>query len=511
MIEEKRDEYFLSITEDKLPYNWAFGKIQDLISYDGIFSDGDWVETKDQDPSGDVRLIQLSDIGNGVFKNRSSRFLTYDKAIELNCKFLKINDVLIARLPEPLGRACLFPGDIKQCVTAVDVAIVRIGNYGVNYKWFLYFFNAPNVRSVIEILKSGTTRQRISRKNLSIILLPVPPLGEQHRIVQKIEELFTRLDAGVEALEKIKAQLKNYRQAVLKHAFEGELTKEWREANKDKLEPASELLERIKEERKKDNKGKYKELPPLDTSDLPELPEGWEWTRLGFLTNINPKLPNFDISNNIKVSFLPMKNIEELTGQYDLSLSKNIEEVRKGYTPFINGDVLFAKITPCMENGKIVVADNLINGIGFGSTEFHVIRPLPNTFESKILFFYMVQEGFRKNAQRNMTGSAGQLRVPVNYLREVSVPLPPLAEQQKIVEEIERRFSIANEIERVVNQSLKKSESLRQSILKRAFEGKLVSQDPNDEPADVLLERIKAEKQAQEKEKPKGKRRNKNG
>ena len=121
------------------------------------------------------------------------------------------------------------------------------------------------------------------------IPIPLSPLPEQHRIVAKIEELFTRLDAGVEALKKIKAQLKRYRQAVLKYAFEGKLTQEWREANKGKIEPASVLLERIKEERKKEGKGKLKELPPIDTSDLPELPEGWVWTTVGDLLRIYNK------------------------------------------------------------------------------------------------------------------------------------------------------------------------------------------------------------------------------
>jgi len=133
---------------------------------------------------------------------------------------------------------------------------------------------------------TGTTFNAITGDQLRSIEIPLPPLPEQHRIVSKIEELFTKLDAGVEALKKIKAQLKRYRQAVLKYAFEGKLTQEWREANKDKLEPASVLLERIKEEKKKKALGKFKELPPLDTSGLSDLPKEWAWTRLGEISMI---------------------------------------------------------------------------------------------------------------------------------------------------------------------------------------------------------------------------------
>jgi len=133
---------------------------------------------------------------------------------------------------------------------------------------------------------TGTTFNAITGDRLRQFRVPLPPLPEQRRIVAKIEELFTELDAGVSSLEKVKAQLKTYRQSVLKYAFEGKLTEEWREAHRNELEPAPVLLERIKEEHR--TKGKYKELPPLDTSNLPELPESWVWTRIG---DIIEKIP----------------------------------------------------------------------------------------------------------------------------------------------------------------------------------------------------------------------------
>jgi type I restriction enzyme S subunit len=147
-----------------------------------------------------------------------------------------------------------------------------------------------------------------------------------------------------------------------------------------------------------------------------------------------------------------------------------------------------------MENGKIAIVENLKNGIGFGSTEFHVIRLFGNDISRTYIFYFILQENFRKNAQRCMTGSAGQLRVPAEYLRQTLIPLPPLAEQHRIVAEVERRLSIADGVEKTAGQSLAQAQRLRQSILKKAFEGRLVAQDATDEPAGVLLERIKAEK-----------------
>src|SRR4030065_806912 len=115
---------------DRLPEGWKLASIRDLIRNGGVFIDADWVESKDQDPNGDVRLVQLADVGDGFYRNRSNRYLTYQKAIELGCTFLKEGDVLIARMPEPLGRACIFPGDAKKSVTVVDVCIVRSGQSG---------------------------------------------------------------------------------------------------------------------------------------------------------------------------------------------------------------------------------------------------------------------------------------------------------------------------------------------------------------------------------------------
>jgi len=185
----------------ELPEGWEWHVIPDLIGDQGLFTDGDWVESKDQDPNGDVRLIQLADVGVSEFRDRSSRFLTSDKAKELRCSFLKPGDILFARMPDPIGRACLFPGDIKQSVTVVDVAIIRPQSENVDHKWLVYQINAPQFYSSVISLQKGATRKRISRKNLSTIKFPLPPLNEQKRIVAKLDALFTRIDTAITHLQ----------------------------------------------------------------------------------------------------------------------------------------------------------------------------------------------------------------------------------------------------------------------------------------------------------------------
>ncbi|MCB1759378.1 MAG: restriction endonuclease subunit S [Gammaproteobacteria bacterium] len=185
----------------ELPEGWCLATLPKVVDENGLFTDGDWVESKDQDPSGDVRLIQLADIGVGEYRDRSSRFLTYDKAKELNCSFLRTNDILFARMPDPIGRACLFPGDEKQSVTVVDVAIIRPASKLVNANWLVYQINSPQFHASVVALQKGATRKRISRKNLATIQFPLPPLNEQKRIVAKLDALFTRIDAAITHLQ----------------------------------------------------------------------------------------------------------------------------------------------------------------------------------------------------------------------------------------------------------------------------------------------------------------------
>ena len=159
-------------------------------------------------------------------------------------------------------------------------------------------------------------------------------------------------------------------------------------------------------------------------------------------------------------------------------------KVKKGYTKFKNGDILFAKITPCMENGKACIVHNLTLGIGFGFTEFHILR-CSNKLISEFLYYFISQKSFRAQAKAAMSGAVGQQRVPVSFLKELLFSLPTLPEQQKIVDEIETAFHAADQVQKAVQNALEEAKKLKQSILKKAFAGELVPQDPNDKPVDL--------------------------
>lgn len=189
--------------------------LADALADAEVFTDGDWVESKDQNPDGDVRLTQLADVGDGSWLNRSSRFLTSEKARQLRCTYLKPGDVLIARMPDPLGRSCIFPGDSIPCVTVVDVCVVRPNRETIDSRFLMHVLNSPEGRQGIAKHITGTTRQRISRTNLGKIQIPFPPLAEQKRIAAILDAADALRARRREAL----AQLDSLLQATFLEMF----------------------------------------------------------------------------------------------------------------------------------------------------------------------------------------------------------------------------------------------------------------------------------------------------
>jgi type I restriction enzyme S subunit len=497
-----------------IPSGWSIAPICDLISRDGIFCDGDWVESEDQDPTGDVRLIQLADIGDGVYRNRSNRFLTSSKAAELHCTFLEQGDVLIARMPDPLGRACIFPGDGKRSVTAVDVCIIRTGVEGIDHHWLMHFVNSLHFRRSISELQSGTTRKRISRGNLATLSLPIPPTGEQRRIVAKIEELFSDLDAGVAALERVRANLKRYRTAVLKAAVEGKLTDDWRAQHPD-TEPASVLLERILTARRRQweqvqltkfsqtntqpPKGwreKYREPLSPETSKLPLLPSTWYWSSLEQVAEIEGGITK-DQKRRLTatmrdVAYLRVANVQR--GYLDLREIKSIQAEMDDIETLRlrKGDILFTEGGDRDKLGRGWVWNDEIEVCIHQNHVFRA-RLLTSDIEPKFVSYhgnYFGQQWFTRTGKQTTNLAS----INKGVLSRFPVPIPPPAEGAQIVLEVDRCLSIVDEIESQVEANLKRAARLRQGILKRAFEGRLVPQDATDEPAEKLMERIRRQR-----------------
>jgi type I restriction enzyme S subunit len=423
-----------------LPHGWASGQIGDLIAGDGLFVDGDWVETKDQDPDGDVRLTQLADVGDGVFRDRSNRFLTSEKARKLGCTYLATGDVLVARMPEPLGRACIFPGDPRPCVTAVDVCVIRPGPGGVDARWLMWWINTPQFRREVLARQAGTTRKRISRRNLATIEFPLPPSQEQGRIAATIDEHVSRLDSAAESLDRAKRRLARFRASTISAAVKGA----WqlvtlREVTASQIYGSSAKAN-------------------TDATGVPIL-------RMG---NIRDGALDFD-----ELKYLPADHPDVEKCQLE------------------PGDLLFNRTNSPELVGKSAVFKR---------------GPEPTVFASYLIRVRLTRECNpdwaalvinshlgRRYVESVRTQQVGQANVNGTKLAAMPIPLPPVEEQRRIIQEVERQLSLIDAMDAEIDKALRRSAALRRTILEQAFTGKLVPQDPSDEPASVLLGRIAAE------------------
>lgn len=398
---------------------------------------------------------------------------------------------------------------------ALGSTLVRI-NFPSMVNDYAYYFLQSKYQQINTRAK-GSGTPHVDPDLLWNYKFPIPPLPEQSRIVAKIEELFSELDKGIENLKTARAQLKVYRQALLKHAFEGKLTADWREQNKDKLETASVLQQRIQTERaaryqqqlkeweandKQGSKPKApKSLPPLtaeELAELPELPNGWVWARLGSVidepTYGTSKKCDYEVDGT---GVLRIPNVASgRIDTSDLKLAQFTDDEIATYKLNV-GDILIIR-----SNGSVsivgrcaLISENDIEYLYAG----YLIRLRPNSFliESGYLLNTFSLHLTRKQIEHKAKSTSGVNNINTGEIQSLVISLCGIEEQKQIQMEIESRLSEVERLEQTITTALQQSEALRQSILKKAFSGTLVAQDANDEPASVLLARIKAEKAAQ--------------
>lgn len=363
--------------------------------------------------------------------------------------------------------------------------------------------------------------RRVPTAFLAQSVIPLPPLPEQRRIVSKLEELLTKLEAGVKALERTRALLRRYRQSVLKAAVEGELTREWREQHRHELEPAQKLLERVLSERRAKWeaeqlekmrlkglnpltdawKAKYEEPQGPDVSSLPELPEGWVWASIAQVASLQAGYA-FPSSGFKKSGVKLLKGVNVRDGwlaDIDVDYWDEVDAVKLQKFLLRTGDIAIAMDRPVYSSGsratKVVQLTEDWNGALLLQRVGRFLTTL--AIEAGYLYVFVRGPTFRQHLIRSQKGSQDGKDLPhvsSETIDSTPIPIPPLKEQAVIATFIERRLEVLDTLEDTLENELKRAEHLRQSILKRAFAGKLVPQDPNDEPAAELLHRIKLEK-----------------
>lgn len=459
-------------------------------------------------------LIKAGDWGE--FRPTPKTFTTNPLA------FSKEGDVLICVVGATSGKVNLgLDAAITRSVAAISPFHQSLSQI------FLFYFLKKEYGTLNKLAK-GSAQGILSKKILYDQEIPLPPLPEQHRIVDKIEELFSELDNGVANLKKALAQLKIYRQAVLKAAFEGKLTEQWRKALSEsaRLQSAEALLGQIQAERQRQYEqqlaewkksvadweagGKQgrkpskpvrpKAYPPLtevELEGLPELPEGWMWVRLGMISDAiggfafkskdfceNEGIFQVIKIGNVKMGHFSLENRPSFLGEVE-------DEINEKYGLKYGDCVITLTGTRKKRDyGYVAMVRNEPNLLL--NQRLALVRFLKPIFPE--YFQYALRgEHFQNNFFKHETGNVGQGNVSMKAITEETIALPPVPEQHQIVQAIESRLSVCDHLEQEIERALLQSEALRQSILKKAFEGRLAPQDPGDEPAGELLRRIKAE------------------
>ena len=361
-----------------------------------------------------IRVIRITNVQKGNIEDNDPKYYDTSKIKELKNYMLKENDLLIS-LTGNVGRVGLLPKKLLPAGLNQRVGCLRIKDEkNVSIEYLYQYFNSYNFERDCINNSKGIAQKNLSTEWLKNYKVSIPNLNEQNRIVNELKK--------IQRLKKLKEQqLKELNQLI-----------------------KSQFVEMFGDVHLNDKKwGKF--------------------VKMNQICEINPKKSEISNIRNMMVSFVPMQSVTE-DGKIYTEDKRNIDDVKSGFTYFRENDVLFAKITPCMENGKGAVAINLENGIGFGSTEFHVIR-VSKYVNSIWIYAVTSTKEFRKQAEINMTGSAGQKRVSTKYLENYKIVVPPLSLQNqfsKIVKQIDKqKFEI--------EKSLKEAQELYESLMEKYF------------------------------------------
>jgi type I restriction enzyme S subunit len=467
-----------------------------------------------------IPVLKIQNIKADRFVRSRFSFITETKAKSLARHSFVPGDLIITKLGDPLGLCCEVPHDFSPGVIVADLMRLRIRTSHVSKRFILIAINSEIVQSQFKRITKGTTRPRVNLTIVRGLDFPLPPLNEQKRIVAKIEELFSELDAGEENLRWARRLLGVYRQSLLKQAFEGKLTALWRKQNPHLLESSDQLLARIQAERLARYEERLREwkstenrpskprmpdaptqIPKADLAKLVSLPAGWAWMTLESLSSPEPRsIQSGPFGSSLKHSEFTETGV----------LVIGIDNVREGFFSMGSQNRISPKKYKLLSKYTARDKDFLItimatvgrccrvpDGLETAIITKHVYRVSPNVGLVDPDYLVNAARGCPAIVQQIDKDKFGQTRPGLNgsFIKALSIPLCSLPEQQEIVRLLDEQFTVIEQNEREIDAALKRSAALRQSILKKAFTGHLVPQDPADEPAAMLLERIRVERE----------------
>ena len=393
-----------------VPQGWRWVSLNDVCTEDRQVIDGQ------SDAAGVLPYVSLENI-----ESVSGKIVLYAESNSStqgisNCFRFDSEHVLYGKLRPYLNKVAL-PDFSGRCTTE---AIPILPKPEIDREFLAWTLRRRETVDWAMTGKTGSRMPRVKMKHLMNLDIPLPPLAEQKRIVAVLNKQM----AALERVEAVRA-----------------LSSAW--------------------------------LREVFSSGVDNLPHGWRWAKLGEVCQINPCRPKeFRRDDGDPTTFIPMGAVNGVAGKVDKSQTRPYREVKKGYTFFADGDILFAKITPCMQNGKHFIASNLTDGVGFASTEFHVLRP-DDFLLPRWVHFYLRQPSILKEATYHFTGTAGQQRVPGSFLKNLPCPLPPLPEQKRLVSALNAKMATTQKALTAAQAELEAITALPSALLRKAFNGAL--------------------------------------
>lgn len=504
----------------ELPNGWTKAAVEELAAEepasltDGPF--GSNLKTShytDQGP----RVIRLQNIGESVFVDEGAH-ISEEHFHKLRRHEARAGDVVIAMLGETLPRACIVPQFVGPAIVKADCVRLRVNAGLATPPYISHALNSAQLRKQASELVHGVGRPRLGLKLLRTLQVPLAPFGEQRRIAESVDSYFSRLDDAEATLERVQRSLKRYRASVLQAAVEGRLVPTEAELARKEgrdYEPASVLLERILAERRrrweeselakmkakgkapKDAQWKSRYVGPLEinTTGLPDLPEGWCWATLSAIADIRlgKMLSRKAFQGDLEqLPYLRNQNVR--WGHIDLSDLKSMGFKLSEFERFsvVSGDLL---VCEGGEPARSAVLQYQAFPRLMYQKALHRVRPyvplVRNEFLQLCLWHYA-----QANVMLPRASETTIKHLPLEEIKVLRFPIPPISEQHRIVSAASHLLSAGEHLAAEIERLRGLTGHLRQSILQWAFQGKLVDQDPHDEPASVLLERIRAQREA---------------
>ena len=462
------------MSELQIPNDWESEKFQNIIS----IKHGHQFRTHDFVKNDGIKVCKISQLGkNGKLDLSNCDMISFNRLEEFSNFLIKKNDLLVS-LTGNIGNVVKVNEDLEPLLQNYRVGKFTSKNENKIINDFLQYFLKSNLFKIqINSKINHTVIGNIGKSDLEKITIIYPSIKIQKRIVEKIEELFSLVDSAKDTLEKTKVLLKQYRQSILKHAFEGKLVPQ--DPND---EPAYTLLENYSKHSNSNKESLEKEIP-----------FGWCFVTLGDISDVlgGKRLPKGHSFSDVKTNYpyLRVTDFENLgINEKSLKFLKpETHNLIKKYT--ISSNDVYISIAGA-GLGQVGIIPVHLNGANLteNSAKFTNIK-----INQKFLC-YLVNSEICQNPISKLITSSAQPKLALFRIKKMIVPLPPLNEQKRIVAKIEESFSLIEKNEILIDKLLLQYSQIKNSILKQAFEGKLVPQDPNDEPAEVLLQRIREEK-----------------